>query len=133
MAEIRHEDRSSGGIDFQDLLALLFAWGPCADCPEDIDGNGEVDFQDLLALLFAWGACPSGACCFPDGTCAARIEAHCVAADGTYNGDGSQCSSVSCPQPGACCLPDGSCEQAEFLGGLDCTGQGGVYQVGKDS
>jgi uncharacterized membrane protein len=44
-----------GVVDFQDLLALLTAWGPCGDCPEDIDGDGDVDFQDLLALLLAWG------------------------------------------------------------------------------
>ena len=26
-----------------DLLALLFSWGPCAACPEDIDGDGESE------------------------------------------------------------------------------------------
>ena len=27
-------------------------------CVSDLNDNGEVDFQDLLALLFAWGPCP---------------------------------------------------------------------------
>lgn len=44
-------------VNFQDLLAVLGAWGPCESCPEDIDENGDVDFQDLLAILSAWGDC----------------------------------------------------------------------------
>jgi hypothetical protein len=48
----------SGDVGFQDLLALLAAWGPCPGCPEDLDGSGEVGFQDLLELLAAWGPCP---------------------------------------------------------------------------
>jgi hypothetical protein len=45
-------------VDFQDLLAILAEWGPCAGCPEDIDGNDIVDFQDLLIVLATWGPCP---------------------------------------------------------------------------
>jgi len=45
-------------VDFDDLLLLLTAWGPCpappAGCSPDIDGDGTVGFQDLLALLAAW-------------------------------------------------------------------------------
>lgn len=40
-----------------DLLALLAAWGPCADCedcPADIDGNCDVGVTDLLTLLANW-------------------------------------------------------------------------------
>ncbi|MBX3373180.1 MAG: S8 family serine peptidase [Phycisphaeraceae bacterium] len=47
-----------GEVGFNDLLALLSAWGPCPGCPEDLDGSGEVGFDDLLALLSAWGGCP---------------------------------------------------------------------------
>jgi len=47
----------NGVIEFDDLLAVLAAWGPCEDCPEDIDGSGEVDFDDLLRVLGAWGPC----------------------------------------------------------------------------
>ncbi len=47
----------SGGVDFQDILAVLGAWGPCPACPEDLDGDGRVDFADLLVVLGAWGDC----------------------------------------------------------------------------
>ena len=51
----------TGSVGVTDLLALLNAWGPCADpsdCPEDLSGTGSVGVTDLLALLNAWGACP---------------------------------------------------------------------------
>jgi hypothetical protein len=48
-----------GAVTFQDLLALLGAWGPCpappASCPADLDGDGIVGFSDLLSLLAHWG------------------------------------------------------------------------------
>jgi hypothetical protein len=47
-----------GEIGFNDLLAVLAAWGPCGGCPEDFDADGEVGFADLLATLAAWGPCP---------------------------------------------------------------------------
>ena len=40
-----------------DLLELLAAWGHCADCPADLDGDGAVGVTDLLSLLAAWGVC----------------------------------------------------------------------------
>ena len=27
-------------------------------CREDLNGNGAVDFQDILLILQAWGPCP---------------------------------------------------------------------------
>ncbi len=42
-------------IDIVDLLALLAAWGPCDDCPEDLDGDGTVGIVDFLLLLANWG------------------------------------------------------------------------------
>ena len=36
-----------------DVPAILSAWGPCAACPEDINGDGRVDVADLLAVLAA--------------------------------------------------------------------------------
>lgn len=48
----------SRSVDFQDLIDVLIAWGPCAGCPEDIDRDGVVGFADLLILLGAWGVCP---------------------------------------------------------------------------
>jgi len=50
----------SGDVGVDDLLAIIGAWGVCADpgdCPEDLNGNGTVDVDDLLALLSAFGGC----------------------------------------------------------------------------
>ena len=53
-----------GDLDFDcqvgasDLLLLLAAWGPCADCgncPADLDGDCNVGASDLLLLLANWG------------------------------------------------------------------------------
>ena len=42
---------NNGAVDFNDILSLLAAWGPCGTCNEDIDDNGTVDFADLLGCL----------------------------------------------------------------------------------
>ena len=39
-----------------DIVAVLAAWGNEGG-PEDLDGNGVVNFDDLLLLLAAWGPC----------------------------------------------------------------------------
>lgn len=49
-----------GEIGLGDLLAVLSATGPCADCDQcdaDIDGDCDVDSLDVAAVLAAWGAC----------------------------------------------------------------------------
>lgn len=46
-----------GVVGFADLVALLSAWGACADdCPADLDGDGHVAFADILLLLSDWSA-----------------------------------------------------------------------------
>lgn len=45
---------ASGAIDFQDLLAVIAAWGTPAG---DVNGDSMTDLTDLLALLAAWGPC----------------------------------------------------------------------------
>ena len=45
-----------GSVSFEDLVALLSSWGPCAACSADFDGSGAVDFNDLLILLSNFGA-----------------------------------------------------------------------------
>jgi hypothetical protein len=47
-----------GGVEFDDLVLMLMAWGSCSGCPQDLDGDGDVRFDDLLLLLDAWGTCP---------------------------------------------------------------------------
>ncbi|MCH8211312.1 MAG: hypothetical protein IIB99_08060, partial [Planctomycetes bacterium] len=50
-----------GSVGVKDLLILLGAWGPCADCklpgdcPADLDGDCTVGVVDLLILLGNWG------------------------------------------------------------------------------
>ncbi len=54
----------SGRVGANDLLILLFNWGPCEDCDEcggeaclgDLDCNCSVGASDLLILLADWGA-----------------------------------------------------------------------------
>src|SRR5690606_28856195 len=45
-----------------------------------------------------------GACCLPSGQCLLATASGCEVAGGTFNGNGTSCGSVACPQPGACCL-----------------------------
>lgn len=45
-------------VNTADLLQLLADWGPCEDCPSDINGDNVVGTSDLLDLLAAWGPCP---------------------------------------------------------------------------
>jgi len=53
----------NGIVDVDDLLAVINAWGPCAnpnDCPADVappGGNDIVNVDDLLAIINAWGPC----------------------------------------------------------------------------
>ena len=99
-------------------------------------------------LEFALIICPvveeTGACCFPDGTCAVMLEADCLSAGGTWSGIGTSCMGDgdgnliddACEglyPLGACCFADQSCvvtyeaacdliTGAEYKGdGTDCT------------
>ncbi|MCI0629032.1 MAG: hypothetical protein L0Y44_00065 [Phycisphaerales bacterium] len=51
----------TGGVDIQDLLAVVNQWGACAalpaPCSADFDFDGSVDTADLLAMISAWGTC----------------------------------------------------------------------------
>ncbi|HYF14247.1 MAG TPA: hypothetical protein VD971_04150 [Phycisphaerales bacterium] len=69
-----------------------------------------------------------GACCFPDGHCEQMLQADCEAQTGTFQGDGTDCGAINCPQPmGACCTNNGTfCVQ---LSPTDCAGiPGGAFQ-----
>jgi hypothetical protein len=85
----------------------------------------------MIGLLASIGlsteARGDGACCFTDGTCLEFsgffAEQDCIAAGGSYQGDGSTCAGVDCE--GACCLPDGSCSEGSID---DCDAGGGFFQ-----
>ena len=42
----------------ESFRVVLAAWGPCDDCPEDVNDDGKVNIDDLFAILGAWGPCP---------------------------------------------------------------------------
>ncbi|TDJ54784.1 MAG: hypothetical protein E2O40_06845 [Planctomycetota bacterium] len=47
-----------GTVGMEDFLALLAAWGSCADCgtcPADFDGDCSVGITDFLLMLGNWG------------------------------------------------------------------------------
>ena len=47
-------------VGFDDVVALLAAWGPCRGCAADFDADAMVGFSDLVSLLGSWGPCPRG-------------------------------------------------------------------------
>ncbi len=47
---------SDGIVDVLDMLAVIAAWGPCVNCPEDIDGDWSVTVKDLLIVIANWGS-----------------------------------------------------------------------------
>lgn len=42
---------AGGVVGFEDVLLLFAAWGECAGCPEDFNGDGFADEEDLTLLL----------------------------------------------------------------------------------
>ena len=64
-ADIAPSGSGNNIVDVDDLLAVINAWGACADpnnCPADIAppgrGDDTVNVDDLLAVINAWGPCP---------------------------------------------------------------------------
>lgn len=56
-APVPGDVNSDGVVDFNDLLAILVAWGPCeapALCATDIDGDGEIRIEDLMIVFDNW-------------------------------------------------------------------------------
>jgi len=64
IGDIAPRGSPNGIVNVDDLLAVINAWGSCANpknCPADISptgGNDVVNVDDLLALINAWGNCP---------------------------------------------------------------------------
>jgi hypothetical protein len=97
-------------------------------CQGDGNGNGVDDACE--------GLVPSGACCWPNGTCSIVSQVACTNGAGTYMGDNTFCLGDldgngvddACEQvqtTGACCYEDGSC--ASGITRLDCVMAGGTY------
>lgn len=81
-----------------------------ADSTGSVSGVGA---SGVLALvLHEDDPVVEGACCDAAGACTDTTAAACVAAGGTYQGDGTDCDPDPCPDPdplGECCLIDGTC------------------------
>jgi hypothetical protein len=86
----------------------------------------KTDGFQVLWFKFTITAPATGACCQPIGTCVTASQSGCVAKGGTYGGDGSDCSAVTCTQPplGACCQLDGTCIMANQYA---CTAYAGAW------
>lgn len=95
-------------------------------CPPN---GGWSTFQNLNILCRPTGDwvirasyCPVpgsqvGACCEPNANCISPIDdASCVALGGIFQGDGTDCGSVTCPNLfGACCRANGTCDDTGVL------------------
>ena len=72
---------------------------------------------------------PQGACCL--GTsCSLATEVTCIAAGGSWEGDGITCNTETCAEPvGACCIGDGCFQLVSSI----CANAGGTFNgVGSD-
>lgn len=65
--------------------------------------NGKVAID---AACCCGGSTPTGACCAADESCSVTTEADCVAAFGTYQGNGTTCSPNPCSFGPCGCNPD---------------------------
>jgi hypothetical protein len=87
-------------------------------------GGTRSDSVGVDDIAYVSIADPNGACCLPDGSCAASVAGICASQGGSYQGDGVACASVTCPA-GACCLPSLVCVTST---GPSCASQGGAYR-----
>ncbi|MHC4911109.1 MAG: M12 family metallo-peptidase, partial [Planctomycetota bacterium] len=68
----------------------------------------------------------TGACCFADGSCTDTTSNSCATQDGIFQGNGTNCSSITCPvSEGACCFSNGACA---VFSSTECPSFGGIYQ-----
>ena len=63
---------------------------------------------------------PLGACCLLDDSCVVLTEADCLAADGTYSGDGSGCTPITCVDIPPACGAKGSGDCGVDTGNPGC-------------
>ncbi len=74
---------------------------------------------DNISIDLAGGD-PLGGCCLPDDSCTVLTEADCTAAGGTYSGDGTGCTPITCEDiPEACNKGAGPCDEPHDTPGCD--------------
>jgi len=102
-------------LGFASTCQSVESGSKCTDgLDNDCDGAADCADSDCSA-----GPSCTGACCYPVGSCISGVsESFCTSGDGDYQGSGTTCAGVSCPQPeGACCTTSGGCAE---LVGMDC-------------
>jgi hypothetical protein len=99
-----------------------------------IDGSGattpfpatKLNPHDIVWTRIVVTAATTGACCKPDGSCAATSASGCGALyNGSYSGNNTVCGSCTQPPVRACCQTDGTCILATQAG---CTSYPGAYR-----
>ncbi|MDH3253779.1 MAG: DNRLRE domain-containing protein, partial [Acidobacteriota bacterium] len=131
----RFNSRENTTAATRPVLAVTYTppTGTAACC----DGSGGCTVTTQGACTGTWfeavdSCSPSpceGACCLGDGSCSeSQTLAECTAASGSYQGDESLCSGVTCPVlTGACCVP-GTPGFCSVVSTAVCTGLGGTFQ-----
>lgn len=95
----------------EDTTGACCVGGACTEGVDATECDGRFSLNTLCADVSP--ACDVGACCASDGSCSESNEADC--GDGSFQGIGSTCGSLLCPQPppandvcaDAIALPDG--------------------------
>jgi hypothetical protein len=121
VGEIRGNVTFTGGDSLGVLVSNIWVWNATVD-----DATVPNGFNWRWSGELKNDCVPAGACCFCDGTCQDLTEADCDAAGGVYQGDGTDCSTASCPATGACCLPDATCAEVTAA---ECEAAGGIFYV----
>lgn len=102
------------------------------ECPDFDHGAGfyGVELDDgvngPVRAMVEYAGPAMGACCFPDGSCADRLEEDC--SNGAYEGDDTTCATTACPQPPAPpdCNGNGNPDDLDISQGVsfDCNSNG---------
>jgi hypothetical protein len=90
-------DTDCNGNGFGDLCDIIY--GSSEDCNDNMIPDN-CDIADGTSLDLNGNGipdeCDPGACCLEGGSCTLEYEADCIAAGGTYQGDGTVCTSSIC-------------------------------------
>src|SRR5436190_8930682 len=114
-----------------DLAGMMYVSGPdhlLQRAAEDLQALDVVEYVYFQLPWHPYGG--TGACCVPhDGivTCGGPVTQDlCVdTLGGVYQGDGTDCAVILCPDVGACCLNTGN--DCVALTEIGCTGLGGAF------
>lgn len=99
---------------FSELPTGLFGCRPSRDV-----------LQQVQYRTSSCAAAPTGACCFPVGTCQIRTQSDCTTNAGSWQGQDTVCEPNNCPQPMGACCTNGQCSVTT---NALCTAGGGTYQ-----